>query len=210
MRLVDDDAFDDDGMHRWRRRVEDGRSHASVVGGCVGVVDGSGTVATLGVDGGARRVARRRRRWWRRRRARPRATNGSRDGGEEPPPRGYAPPPRGARWSKPSRRTRGGAIRETERRRRRRGKYRVEKRRLLLPTRYPESRVTSHTVGFLLICSDATRRDGPPRGRALPPNPPSGNPPSGTPSPPSFSFLLTPPSRPYLRGPWSRTSRPRC
>ena len=53
MRLVDDDAFDDDGMHRWRRRVEDGRSHASVVGGCVGVVDGSGTVATL------------RRRWWR-------------------------------------------------------------------------------------------------------------------------------------------------
>ena len=53
MRLVDDDAFDDDGMHRWRRRVEDGRSHASVVGGRVGVVDGSGTVATL------------RRRWWR-------------------------------------------------------------------------------------------------------------------------------------------------
>ena len=53
MRLVDDDAFDDDGMHRWRRRVEDGRSHASVVGDRVGVVDGSGTVATL------------RRRWWR-------------------------------------------------------------------------------------------------------------------------------------------------
>jgi len=53
MRLVNDDAFDDDGMHRWRRRVEDGRSHASVVGGRVGVVDGSGTVATL------------RRRWWR-------------------------------------------------------------------------------------------------------------------------------------------------
>ena len=105
MRLVDDDAFDDDGMHRWRRRVEDGRSHASVVGDRVGVVDGSGTVATLGVGGGARRVARRRRRWWRRRRARPRATNELRDGGEEPPPRGYAPPPRGARWSKPSRRS---------------------------------------------------------------------------------------------------------
>ena len=106
MRLVDDDAFDDDGMHRWRRRVEDGRSHASVVGDRVGVVDGSGTVATL------------RRRWWR---AACRAAEASvvasatrasasderiaRRRRRAPPPRGYAPPPRGARWSKPSRRS---------------------------------------------------------------------------------------------------------
>ena len=66
---------------------------------------GRGRWRRIGVGGGARRVAAASNRWWRRRRARPRATNELRDGGEEPPPRGYAPPPRGARWSKPSRRS---------------------------------------------------------------------------------------------------------